>query len=500
MNKKYKNSKNLDFLLKGIYEGREDLKKFSINGLTLDSRKVKKGFLFVALKGSKLDGNEYVNEGIQNGAEAVLTDNPKLHENNILYVKNLKKELGRISSRFYDHPSSKLMTFCVTGTNGKTSCVETLSQLASLKGLSCGYISTIGISLDGINLKQPSSLTTPDSISLQDAFSKMIREDIKLCAFEASSHGLDQYRVDGTEIDTAILTSFSQDHLDYHNNIEEYKEAKKRLFYELKPKNVILNIDNVLGQEIYDSLIKNNINDSKIFTVAAGKNADFSYDFNRDDQGLLNVTLNALGEDIRFSLNTISRPLASNLISAMASLIVKGFNFSNVDHLFKDLKFPLGRMEEIPSNQADKYFVDYAHTPEALEHSLIEIRDAFEKKEIWCVFGCGGDRDKSKRSLMGNMAFKFSDRVIVTNDNPREESEMSIIKEIISGFEKSPKLKVIVNRKDAISFCLEEMSNKEDECVLLVAGKGHEDYQEISNERFYFNDSEEIKKYLENMN
>ena len=157
-------------------------------------------------------------------------------------------------------------------------------------------------------------------------------------------------------------------------------------------------------------------------------------------------------------------------------------------------------MEEIPSNQVDKYFVDYAHTPEALEHSLIEIRDAFEKKEIWCVFGCGGDRDKLKRSLMGNIAFKFSDRVIVTNDNPREENEMSIIKEITSGFESSPKLKVIVNRKDAISFCLEEISNKEDECVLLVAGKGHEDYQEISNERFYFNDLEEIKKYLENMN
>ena len=500
MNKKYKNSKNLDFLLKGIYEGKEDLKKFSINGLTLDSRKVKKGFLFVALKGSKLDGNEYVYEGIQNGAEAVLTDNSKLHKNNIFYVKNLKEELGRISSRFYDHPSSKLMTFCVTGTNGKTSCVEILSQLASLKDLNCGYISTIGISLDGINLKQPSSLTTPDSISLQDAFSKMTREDTKLCAFEASSHGLDQYRVDGTEIDTAILTSFSQDHLDYYNNIEKYKEAKKRLFYELKPKNVILNIDNVLGQEIYDSLIKNNINDSKVFTVAACKNADFSYDFNRDNQGLLNVTLNALGEDIKFSLNTISRPLASNLICAMASLIIKGFNFSKVDHLFKDLKFPLGRMEEIPSNQVDKYFVDYAHTPEALEHSLIEIRDAFEKKEIWCVFGCGGDRDKLKRSLMGNIAFKFSDRVIVTNDNPREENEMSIIKEITSGFESSPKLKVIVNRKDAISFCLEEMSNKEDECVLLVAGKGHEDYQEISNERFYFNDLEEIKKYLENMN
>ena len=500
MNKKYKNSKDLDILLKGIYEGKEDLKKFNIRGLALDSRKVKKGFLFVALKGSKLDGNEFIYEGIQNGAEAVLTDNSKLHDNNIFYIKNLREELGRISSRFYDHPSSGLMTFCVTGTNGKTSCVEILSQLASLKGLSCGYISTIGISLDGINLKKSSSLTTPDPISLQDTFSKMIREDIKLCAFEASSHGLDQYRVNGTEIDTAILTSFSQDHLDYHNNIEEYKEAKKRLFFELKPKNVILNTDNVLGQEIYNSLIKNNVNDSKIFTVAARKNADFSYDINRDNQGFLNVTLNALGENIKFSLNTISRPLASNLICAMASLILKGINFSNGDNFFKDLKFPLGRMEEIPSNQVDKYFVDYAHTPEALEHSLKEIRDAFKKKKIWCVFGCGGDRDKSKRSLMGNIPFKFSDRVIVTNDNPREESEMSIIKEIISGFEKSPKLKVIVNRKDAISSCLEEISNKEDECVLLVAGKGHEDYQEISNERFYFNDSEEIKKYLENMN
>ena len=488
---------NLDVLLDGLYEESfKGLNEISIKGISLDSREIYENFLFFALKGEKLDGNDFIDEAFSRGASAVLTDSKHLKDSKILYLPDLKESLGIISSRFYNNPSQNLETFCVTGTNGKTSCVELISQIAKLINLQCGYISTIGISLDGKNITKPSSLTTPNPINLQRSFFEMVHKDSKQVAFEASSHGLEQARIAGTSIDTAILTSFSHDHLDYHRNFENYKTAKKKLFTELKPKNIILNIDNSLGKEIYKEL-KQSKESCSVFTVSNQEESDFYYSFSRKKNGRIHVNLKTPQKDINFSLNTISRPLASNAIFAIASFTTRGFNLDKVYPLLESLDFPQGRMELIPLSKKDNCFIDYAHTPEALENSLVELRDTFKDVKIWCVFGCGGDRDKTKRPQMGKIAEKLSDFLVITNDNPRTENEMNIINEISRGLKNNSIVKIIPNRKEAIFFCLREIRESKESNVLLIAGKGHESYQDILGRKSHFNDHEEVKEFLE---
>ena len=288
----------LDVLLDGLYEeGTKRFNKIPIKGISQDSREIDENFLFFALKGEKLDGNDFIMDALIKGAALVLTDNKGLTGSKVLYMADLRESFGIICSRFYEEPSHNLETICVTGTNGKTSCVEMISQIAKLINFQCGYISTIGTSLDGKNLIQPSSLTTPDPITLQKSLFEMIHVDTKQVAFEASSHGLSQSRIVGTSIDTAILTSFSHDHLDYHRNFENYKTAKKKLFTELKPKNIILNIDNSLGKEIYKEL-KQSKESCSVFTVSNQEEADFYYSFSRKKNGRIHVNLKTPQEDI----------------------------------------------------------------------------------------------------------------------------------------------------------------------------------------------------------
>ncbi len=226
---------SLGVLLEGLFKGNlGSLSNLLIEGISLDSREVNQNFLFCAVQGEKVNGNHFIEESFKKGAVFCLTDSKEFQDSNILYLKDLKKYLGVISSRLFNHPSQKLETFAVTGTNGKTSCVELISQIAKLIDHQCGYISTIGTSFDGKGFNFPSSLTTPDPVTLQRYFHEMVTKNTSQVAFEVSSHGLDQSRVVGTSIDTAILTSFSQDHLDYHKNIRSYKNAKKKLFTELE--------------------------------------------------------------------------------------------------------------------------------------------------------------------------------------------------------------------------------------------------------------------------
>ena len=487
----------LDVLLDGLYEeGTKRFNKIPIKGISQDSREIDENFLFFALKGEKLDGNDFIKDALIKGAALVLTDNKGLTGSKVLYMADLRESFGIICSRFYEEPSHNLETICVTGTNGKTSCVEMISQIAKLINFQCGYISTIGTSLDGKNLVQSPSLTTPDPITLQKTLFEMIHVDTKQVAFEASSHGLSQSRIVGTSIDTAILTSFSHDHLDYHRNFENYKTAKKKLFTELNPKNIILNIDNSLGKEIYKEL-KQSKEACSVFTVSNQEESDFYYSFSRKKNGRIHVNLKTPQKDINFSLNTISRPLASNVICAIASFTTRGFNLDKVYPLLESLDFPQGRMELIPLSKKDNCFIDYAHTPEALENSLLELRDTFKDVKIWCVFGCGGDRDKTKRPQMGKIAEKLSDFLVITNDNPRTENEMNIINEISRGLKNNSIVKIIPNRKEAIFFCLREIRESKESNVLLIAGKGHESYQDILGRKFHFNDHEEVKEFLE---
>ena len=486
----------LDELLKGFPSvDLNQLENLKISGISLDSRKIKKGFLFCALKGEKVDGNDFIEEAFKRGAVFCLTDNKNsTHLINTFYIHDLRKHLGVISSKFYDHPSNKLKAFAVTGTNGKTSCVSFISQIAKLLNSQCGHISTIDISINGKDLES-SSLTTPESIELQKYFSEMVRVESSLVAFEASSHGLEQYRLTGTSIDTAILTSFSCDHLDFHKTINNYKKAKKRLFTELKPKNIILNIDNILGEEIYKELIKEK-ESCKFFSVSEEKDADFQYSFSRNKKGKIEVKLKTLEKEVLFKLNTVSRPLASNVICALAAFLSSGFNLDGVYQNLEKLTFPKGRMDLIKLDEKNKCYIDYAHTPEALETSLIELREAYKESKIWCVFGCGGERDKEKRPKMGELAELLSDFLVITNDNPRMENELQIIEEITGGMKEKKRCKIIPDRRKAILHCINEMKTHKSKNILLIAGKGHEEYQDILGKKIQLSDHNLVKDFI----
>jgi len=464
---------------------------FNVSALSFDSREIDYGNVFFALKGNKKDGRDFISEAKSRGAKLILSEE-NIQDISVIQVDNLRDYMGKVASRFYGDPSRKLKTFCVTGTNGKTSCVESLAKLAYNLGSNCGYLSTIGVSLDGINVIRDSELTTPDSIYLQKTLAEILDNGSKFVALEASSHGLAQKRLSGTVVNTAILTSFSHDHLDYHLNIEDYKNSKLSLFRDLNPETSIIQIDNDCGSQIYSELSKA---DKSVYSVSSKNKADFRYSYTRNNENKLDTELISIFGNYFFTLNTLSGVLASNIICSLAALILNGLDIKNLIENVKNLKLPNGRMELIKLNKNNYCCIDYAHTPEALEWALKELRESFDGK-LWCVFGCGGDRDKLKRPLMGAIAEEYSDVTVLTNDNPRSEQENLIFKEILSGVKDPAKVVTLANREEAILYSLHSADNENSRNIVLVAGKGHEAYQEIKNRKLIFDDKEVIYKYL----
>jgi len=468
---------------------------FNVSALSFDSREIDYGNIFFALKGNKQDGRDFISEAKSRGAKLILCEE-NIQDTSVIQVDNLRDYMGKVASRFYGDPSRKLKTFCVTGTNGKTSCVESLAKLAYNLGSNCGYLSTIGVSLDGINVIRDSELTTPDSIYLQKTLAEILDNGSKFVALEASSHGLAQKRLSGTVVNTAILTSFSHDHLDYHLNIEDYKNSKLSLFRDLNPETSIIQIDNDCGSQIYSELSKA---DKSVYSVSSKNKADFRYSYTRNNENKLDTELISIFGNYFFTLNTLSGVLASNIICSLAALILNGLDIKNLIENVKNLKLPNGRMELIKLNKNNYCCIDYAHTPEALEWALKELRESFEGK-LWCVFGCGGDRDKLKRPLMGAIAEEYSDVIVLTNDNPRSEQENLIFKEILSGVKDPAKVVTLANREEAILYSLHSADKENSRNIVLVAGKGHEAYQEIKNRKLVFDDKEVIYKYLMDSN
>ena len=468
---------------------------FNVSALSFDSREIDYGNVFFALKGNKKDGRDFISEAKSRGAKLILSEE-NIQDTSVIQVDNLRDYMGKVASRFYGDPSRKLKTFCVTGTNGKTSCVESLAKLAYNLGSNCGYLSTIGVSLDGINVIRDSELTTPDSIYLQKTLAEILDNGSKFVALEASSHGLAQKRLSGTVVNTAILTSFSHDHLDYHLNIEDYKNSKLSLFRDLNPETSIIQIDNDCGSQIYSELSKA---DKSVYSVSSKNKADFRYSYTRNNENKLDTELISIFGNYFFTLNTLSGVLASNIICSLAALILNGLDIKNLIENVKNLKLPNGRMELIKLNKNNYCCIDYAHTPEALEWALKELRESFDGK-LWCVFGCGGDRDKLKRPLMGAIAEEYSDVIVLTNDNPRSEQENLIFKEILSGVKDPAKVVTLANREEAILYSLHSADNENSRNIVLVAGKGHEAYQEIKNRKLVFDDKEVIYKYLMDSN
>lgn len=439
--------------------------------LKKDSRKVMPGDTFVDTTFNK----EYVYDAVRNGAafiiskikydeNTIVVDDPKEYYNNYIYNKYYEK-------------IKDITLIGVTGTNGKTTTSYIIYDILNKMDIKCAYIGTIGFYKNG-TIKELNN-TTPDIEELYEYLYECALDDIRYVVMEVSSHALVQDRVYGLKYDACIFTNLTEDHLDYHKNMDEYKKAKLLLFDKLRNKRIaIINSDD---QNYKDFIFSNNYN------VKVGKFGDFR---------IRNIKLNDDSLDLKFSfkneyfkhLNMVGKYNAYNYLEAVAALVYLNFDINEI--LKIDVLAPPGRMY-IVKYKDNTIFIDYAHTPDAMEKVLKSVNE-FKKNKVFTIFGCGGDRDKFKRSIMGNIASIYSDKVIITNDNPRTENEDDIISDIVSGI-KTDNYEIVKNRKDAI---IRGVSYLDKNDILLILGKGHEDYQIIGNEKKHFSDLEVLKDII----
>jgi UDP-N-acetylmuramoyl-L-alanyl-D-glutamate--2,6-diaminopimelate ligase len=494
-----------------------------IKGMTLDSRALIPGDLFVALKGSELDGAKFVPEAIKRGAVAVLLETGKQNLAGaidnikttipIIGVEDLSQNVSTIASRFYGGPSERLDITGVTGTNGKTTCcqlyADLLSQLktncsGSVTSNSCGYIGTLGHGFsnhrESICDDEPENtgvtggapLTTPDAITMQKLLHEFEKSGCRDVAIEVSSHSLVQNRISAVKIDTAIFTNLSRDHLDYHGDLNSYAAAKASLFKMPGLKNAVINIDDNIGKTIFADL------DPSIRSLS------FSLENITADIYCQSIHLRPDGMDAviqtPWGSGKLSSPLLgkfnlSNLLAVIGAVALHegdlgDQHFQQILTLVPKLKAVVGRMELVSDSADFSVIVDYAHTPDALEQALQALRLHCEGN-LWVVFGCGGDRDTGKRPEMGAIAFKYADRVVITSDNPRTESPNQIISQIVQGV----KGQCIIesDRRAAITKAILEAKPGD---VVLIAGKGHENYQILGGDRIAFSDQTEARSAL----
>ncbi|OOF70217.1 UDP-N-acetylmuramoyl-L-alanyl-D-glutamate--2,6-diaminopimelate ligase [Rodentibacter caecimuris] len=475
------------------------LADIEVNDMQSDSRKVKKNDLFVALKGHQVDGNRFISQAIASGAVAVLSETEDRDEHlTIHYIQDtpiikfyqLSIHLSELAGRFYDNPTQKLALVGVTGTNGKTTVTQLISQWAQLLGKKSAVMGTIGNGLYG--QLESSTNTTGSPIDIQSALADFVKQNVNITAIEVSSHGLVQHRVDGLIFKVAVFTNLSRDHLDYHHSMQEYANAKKRLFSTLKSGNQILNADDSIGRQWLDNLPD---------AVVVSCRADFQPTHNKWLKAT-NVEFVPDGViiDIQscWGTGTFHSPLlgefnVSNVLLAAATLLTLGYSLTDLTTSVSRLKGVCGRMEVIQKINKPLVIVDYAHTPDALEKALQAARGHCKGK-LWCIFGCGGKRDSGKRPLMARAAEQYADMVIVTQDNPRTESPDKIESDIMNGFSRLDKVGVIPDREEAIFFAIDNASASD---VIVIAGKGHEDYQIIGTETHHFSDQEIAQKYLQ---
>lgn len=499
--------KNLSDLLAGLATvgGNMDC---IVSGLTLDSRRVKAGDLFLACAGHQVHGVYFAQQAINLGAVAVVVDDSdgvaqplaELRNNSrvpVVAIADLGKKIGIIAERFFDHPSKQLLTIGITGTNGKTSCSQFLAQAFS-EEKPCGVVGTIGNGLFG--RLESASHTTPDAVSLHGLFKQFVDQGAASIVMEVSSHGLAQGRVAGVSFDVAVFTNLSRDHLDYHGDMESYSSAKKQLFQMPGLKHAVINADDVFGRQ----LIKELSSALNIVSYGIVENADRSditvkaFNLLFSPKGLSFDVATPWGNGTVHS-SLLGRFNVSNLLAVLASLLVVGTPVDKVLQVVGGFDTVAGRMERVPRpDDAPLIVVDYAHTPDAVEKALQSLREHLGNPHqggprIFCVFGCGGDRDKGKRAVMGAMAEANADRVVITNDNPRTEVPEAIINDILKGVNHKNKTQVVVDREQAIRWALQH-AHKNDAVIIL--GKGHEQYQILGKEKRPYDGDNEVARRI----
>lgn len=462
-----------------------------VSGIVFDSRKAVENSLYVALKGTVADGHSFIDSAVEKGAKVIVCEvlpenfNPEI---TYIKVKDSSKTLGQLASNFYGNPSEQLTLVGITGTNGKTSVSTLLFDVFTALGFKCALISTVEYRIAGEVI--PSTHTTPDVVTLNQILAKAVYEGCEYAFMEVSSHGIHQNRTEGLHFKVGGFTNITHDHLDYHKTFEEYLKTKKRFFDELPAEAfAITNVDDKNG-----NIMLQNTRAKKV-SYALKTMADFhgrilEVDFN----GML---LNFNGKEFWTTLT--GKFNAYNLLLVFAVAVELGFNEAEVLQVISTLKRVHGRFETIKSPSGIYFVVDYAHTPDALENVLDSINEIRTKNErLITVFGCGGDRDHAKRPEMGKIATRKSTLAIITSDNPRNENPADIIKDIEQGVEAQnySKYTSIPDRKDAIKMAIKFAEPRD---IIVVAGKGHENYQEINGERYHFDDREVIEELLKIM-
>lgn len=478
----------LAVLLPGVAH---EFAEIPVSGIALDSRKVCGGDLFLAVPGDVHDGRQFIEQAAANGASVVLAEPPVAGFVDdvcvpVVEVPELQQEVGFIASRFYHEPSRDLHLVGVTGTNGKTTTTALIAQLARGVEQMAGVIGTLGASLDGSIVDAKN--TTPDPVSLQAQLAQWRDQGVYVVGMEVSSHALVQGRVNGLQFETAVYTNLSQDHLDYHGTMDAYGRAKAQLFAMQGLRHGVVNLDDPFADQILASI------PACVRVITYSTQGCEEADVRFDDAHFH-------AEGVRARLVTpwgsayCASPLRgvfnlSNLAAAIASLLLSGVEFDRLLAAVPALTSVAGRMQMIPNEAGIQAVVDYAHTPAALEQALYALRPHVDGRLI-TVFGCGGDRDRTKRSVMGRLACELSDAVVVTSDNPRSENPLSILLEIETGC--TGEYALVVDRAEAIAGALADA--KPGDCV-LVAGKGHEDYQIIEGERHFFSDEQQVRQAL----
>ncbi len=462
-----------------------------ITQLTFDSRNISEGSLFIAIKGTRSDGHKFIEHVIRSGAAAIVCEVlPEILADNITYirVKDSREALGWIASNYFDNPSSKLKIIGVTGTNGKTTIATLLHGLFMELGYKTGLLSTIS---NKINDKVISSThTTPDAIQINDLLKKMTDEGCTHCFMEVSSHSIVQNRVTGIDFTGGVFSNITHDHLDYHKTFEEYLIAKKKFFDQLSSHAFALsNVDDKNGKVILQNT------KAKKYTYGLKNPADYKAKI--IENRLNGLQMNIDGIEVWFKL--VGSFNAYNLLAIYTTAILLGEDRSEVLRILSKLEAAEGRFDYIRSSNGLIAIIDYAHTPDALDNvlnTIISIREGDEK--VITVVGCGGDRDREKRPLMARIACEYSNKVILTSDNPRSENSETIIEEMMTGVDIISRKKVltIVNRKEAIKTAC---ALAKDNDIILVAGKGHEKYQEIKGVKYPFDDKQIVKEILEQL-
>ncbi len=458
-----------------------------ITGITLDSREVRAGDMFFAYPGTRHDGRDYMQQAVDQGAAAVIYESDGITTPQISVacysVPHLQHKIGVIADRFYGNPSGELFITGVTGTNGKTTCTHLLAQAFEALGGRCGLIGTLGIGL--IDDITPGLQTTPDPIRLHRELRHFRDNGARQVCIEVSSHALDQGRVAGVAFDAAVFTNLSHDHLDYHDDMAAYGGSKALLFDCASLQIAVLNHD-----DPFSYTLRARTSAQKTWTFGMEAGDVYAESVTPDSEG---VTVVMKTGEQAFTVRSclIGRINAANLLAVAAVLLASGHDTGQVAAVMECLRPVPGRMELFrAANDVPTVVVDYAHTPDALSHALRSIREHCAHR-MWCVFGCGGDRDRAKRPMMGQMAETLADVVIVTDDNPRLERPKAIVSEIISGMEAPPK--VIHDRSRAIRWAIH---NADPQDWVLVAGKGHEMVQQIGDRKIPLSDRDIVSQTL----